>query len=138
MDTQLVSLSSLLRLWFMIFAAFCLARFETVSLAQPRVTAVTPAKAKVGETVILQGANFSSVPGANVVFFGKVRAQVTSANSTSLAAVVPAGADYSPVSVTAGGLTGWSKQPFNVLFSGVGPLNTGSFEPHVDFVAGGS
>src|SRR5215212_9139116 len=104
MNTQLgwLSLSALPRLCFMILAACFLARFETVSLAQPRITAVTPAKAKVGDAVVLQGANFSAVPGANAVFFGRVRAQVTSANSTSLAVVVPAGAEYSPVSVTVG------------------------------------
>jgi hypothetical protein len=140
MNTQMgwLSLSSRPRLWFMVFAAICFACFETVSQAQPRVSAVLPGKAKVGEAVGIQGVNFSSVPNDNAVFFGRVRAQVTSASSTSLAVVVPAGAEYSPVSVTVGGLTGWSKQPFNVLFSGFGPLNSGSFEPHVDLLAGGS
>src|SRR4051812_4739348 len=140
MNTQLgrLSLRSPSRSWFKIFAALSLACFATVSFAQPRVSSIVPAKAKIGDAVVLQGANFSSVPGGNTVYFGRVRAQVTSATSTSLAVLVPAGAEYSPVSVTVSGLTGWSKQPFNVLFSGIGPLNSGSFQPHVDFVAGGS
>src|SRR5690242_15304520 len=132
------SLSFLTRCWFMACAALCFSAFEGVSFAQPRINAVTPAQAKIGAAVVLQGLNFSSVPGDNIVYFGRVRAQVTSANSTSLAVVVPAGAEYSPVSVTVGGLTGWSSRPFNVLFSGFGPLKADSFGSHVDFSASAS
>jgi hypothetical protein len=73
-----------------------------------RLEAVTPARARVGETVVLTGQRFASDPAANVVEFGDRAASVRTATDTRLEVVVPevvsAGAEQSvPVRVKVGG-----------------------------------
>src|SRR5207244_3844743 len=88
--------------------------------AQPRVTGILPAKGPLGAAVTISGTNFSSLIAGNVVYFGAVKAQVTSASVTQLVVNVPVGAAYAPVSVTVAGLSGASAQSFDVTFPGGG------------------
>jgi hypothetical protein len=63
-------------------------------------------------------------------------ANVTGASTTQLTVTVPAGATYQPISVTVGGLTGYSSQPFKVTFPTVASITPGSFAAKVDFATG--
>ncbi|MFN3403987.1 MAG: FG-GAP-like repeat-containing protein [Cytophagaceae bacterium] len=99
----------------------------TVVVAQPRINGFTPLTGNVGSSVTISGSNFSATAASNIVYFGSVRANVTSASSTQLVVTVPGGASYSPISVTVGGLIGYSSQNFLVTFPGGGAINSGSF-----------
>ena len=91
----------------------------------PNVLSFSPTSGPLGTTVTITGANFNPTAASNIVYFGAVRAVVTSATANSLAVTVPAGATYQPISVLdqATGLTGFSSSPFNVTF--VNPRGTG-------------
>jgi hypothetical protein len=53
------------------------------------VSSVTPARARVGETVVVAGKGFATEPGANTVLFGDKPANVQAATATRLDVVVP-------------------------------------------------
>lgn len=111
------------------FLAFTIVLLALHSGAQPVVNTFSPASAPAGATVTISGSNFSSTPANNIVYFGKVRATVTSASGTSLQVTVPAGSGYQPVTITVGALTGASRLPFVVSFAGAAPQFTNrSFE----------
>src|SRR5436305_99140 len=76
----------------------------------PVVSSFSPASGNVGASVSITGNNFNSVAENNVVFFGAVRAKVTSATTTALTVTVPGGSSFKPISVlnTATRLTGYS------------------------------
>ncbi|SJZ63166.1 FG-GAP-like repeat-containing protein [Sediminibacterium ginsengisoli] len=85
----------------------------------PTITSITPAKAAPGTSIVIAGTNFNVLTTGNVVYFGAVRATVTSAGATSLTVTVPAGASYGPVTVThtTNRLTGQSAQYFHPVFA---------------------
>ncbi|OQP59404.1 hypothetical protein A3860_37745 [Niastella vici] len=89
-------------------------------LAQPTISSFSPSSGTVGTTVTISGTNFSPVPANNIVYFGAVKAAVSSAASGSLTVTVPAGATYEPITVTVNNLTAWSNKPFMVTFTGGG------------------
>lgn len=98
-------------------------------LGQPVISSFSPASGPVGTTVIISGNNFSTTPANNVVYFGAVRANVTTSTATSLTVVVPVGATYQPITVSVNNLTVYSVLPFIVTFSGASPQFTSqSFE----------
>ena len=101
------------------------------------ISSFTPTSGPIGTRVTITGTNFSTTPANNIVYFGAVRATVTSATSTSLAVTVPAGATYQPITVTVGGLTAYSSQPFIVTFPTVASITSASFASKVDFATGG-
>jgi hypothetical protein len=111
----------------------------SASFSQPTISSFAPANGPTGTTVTINGSNFSSTPSENIVFFGAVRATVSSASATSLTVTVPTGATYQPISVTTNYLTVFSQQPFVVTFQGgIALTNTpsfgqNSFEPKKDF-----
>src|SRR6185437_7361366 len=76
--------------------------------AQPVINSVAPKSGPVGSAVTIAGSNFSATPANNIVYFGTAMATVTSASSTALQVMVPTGASYQNISVTTGGLTGYS------------------------------
>jgi hypothetical protein len=95
------------------------------SYGPPVVTSFAPASGPVTTTVTINGNNFATSAGGNIVFFGAVRAVVTSATPTQLQVTVPVGATYQPISVTTtGGLTGYSSMPFVVTFANDSPTLT--------------
>lgn len=85
----------------------------------PVVTLFTPISGPVGTSITITGLNFDPNPANNIVLFGAVRANITSATTTQLTGTVPVGSTYAPVSVlnTTTGLSGTSLKPFNVVFA---------------------
>ena len=106
-------------------------------LAQPAITSFSPTSGPIGTTVIINGVNFNSTPGNNIVFFGAVKANVLAATNSLLTVTVPAGASYQPISVTTNNLTAYSNRPFVVTFPNGGtPFNIASFAAKKDFQTG--
>jgi pSer/pThr/pTyr-binding forkhead associated (FHA) protein len=58
-------------------------------LAAPRLSAVTPTRARVGQRVTLAGRNFASDAGGNVVLFGDQPGKVVQATAERIEAEVP-------------------------------------------------
>lgn len=104
--------------------------------AQPVITSFAPRSGTVGSTVTISGSNFAPVPSSNIVFFGSVRAAVTAASATSLTVTVPPGSSYQPLTVTTGGLTAFSAQPFITTFSDPGQFTTQAFSTRTDISTG--
>jgi YD repeat-containing protein len=75
----------------------------------------TPQQGGVGETVTIQGQNFSATAGANIVKFNGTQTTVTAATATSLTVTVPSGATTGPITVSVGTSTATSSLAFNVL-----------------------
>ncbi|SRR5258708_25099308 len=53
---------------------------------------LSPSQGSVGQTVVIQGQNFSTTPSANTVQFNGTAATVTAATANSLTVTVPTGA----------------------------------------------
>ena len=102
----------------------------------PAIGSFDPTFGPIGTTVTINGSNFESSPSNNIVFFGAVRGLVTSASSTSLNVIVPAGATYQPITVTVNGRTAYSTGIFRVTFQGGGAITSGSFAAKVDRITG--
>lgn len=75
----------------------------------------SPAQGSVGQTVTIQGQNFSATPSSNTVKFNGTTTTVTAATTNQLTATVPTGATTGPISVTEGGSTATSSNNFTVL-----------------------
>jgi len=104
---------------------------------KPIIDSVIPVSGPVGSTVTISGHNFNSTPEGNIVYFGPVKATVNSATSTRLQVIVPAGAVYDPVSVTANYLTAISSSEFLVRFTeGDSLMSASSFSPAGNFNTG--
>lgn len=88
--------------------------------AAPIISGVDPKAAVAGTTVNLRGTDFSTIAAENIIYFGAVRGMVTSARTTNLQVTAPAGATFSPITVTVNGLTAASAQPFLPTFPGAG------------------
>ena len=96
--------------------------------SQPVITSLTPASGPIGSTVTIKGNGFNVVSSNNIVYFGAVKANVTDATDSTITTLVPAGANYQPVSVTVNSLTAYSSNSFIVTFSGgSGSYNVNSF-----------
>ncbi|HKW30393.1 MAG TPA: FG-GAP-like repeat-containing protein [Verrucomicrobiae bacterium] len=102
----------------------------------PMITSFTPTSSLIGTNVTITGLNFSPVASNNIVYFGAVRATVTTANATNLTVTVPVGATYAPITETVNGLTAYSDQPFLPTFSGSGQVNSSSLAPAVTLPTG--
>src|SRR5579859_5598196 len=104
--------------------------------AQPVITSFTPQSGAVGSTVTVNGSNFGATPAANIVFFGSVKATVTAASTTALTLTVPPGTSYQPLTVTTGGLTAFSAQPFITTFTDPGQFTPSTFTTRWDISTG--
>jgi hypothetical protein len=98
-----------------------------VWISPPVVSSFSPLSGSVGSTVNIVGSGFNPVPANNIVYFGAVRALVTSASTTSLTVTVPIGATYEPISVSSNGLIAYSSRPFTVGFANGGGISSNSF-----------
>jgi hypothetical protein len=98
---------------------------------QPTINGFNPNMGPVGTVVNISGANFDPISANNIVYFGAVRAIVTSATTTTISAIVPISTSYSPITVTVNNLTAYSVLPFIVTFT-----NGGSFNAKKDFQTG--
>lgn len=101
----------------------------------PIITSFSPDSGNPGLTsVTISGSNFGPSVAENEVYFGTIRASITSATSVQIVAVVPVGATYGPITVlnkTDGGISRTEK-PFNPTFTGGGRIIPSSFSPKVD------
>ena len=102
----------------------------------PLISSFTPSSGNPGTVVTIKGTNFATV--GNVVYFGAVKAKVIAATATSLTVTVPPGATYSPISVTANGLTAMSPVAFIVTYPNGAAMFTviQSFPPQTDLPIG--
>jgi gliding motility-associated-like protein len=95
----------------------------------PSIITVVPAKGNVGSSVLITGTGFGVAATNNAVYFGAVRAAISTAGTTSVTVTVPAGSSPAPISVinTTTGLQASSGISFVTTFSG-GVLNECSFD----------
>lgn len=117
-----------------IFACITLALVGKISFAQPAIISFFPTSGPVGTSVVITGINFNTSAINNIVYFGSVKATVTTATSTSLTVIAPAGITFQPISVTSNGLTAFSNKPFIITYTS-GTLTTNSFASRVDLSA---
>jgi len=91
----------------------------TSLLAQPTITSFAPGSGPIGTTVTINGTNFNTTPDSNYVWFGGVRAKVTTATVARLTVTVPASATYDPISVLNRStyLMGYSNKAFLETFN---------------------
>ena len=75
---------------------------STTSPSALAIFSFTPAQGGIGQTVSIQGQNFSVTPSANTVKFNGTTATVTAATTNLLTTTVPSGATTGPISVTVG------------------------------------
>ncbi len=80
----------------------------------------SPAQGGVGQTVAIQGQNFSATPSANTVQFNGTAATVTAATANSLTVTVPAGATTGANQCDGGFVNGNFERNFKTIstFSG--------------------
>ncbi len=113
--------------------------FNSLFAQAPTITSFTPQSGGVGTVVTINGSNFSTTEVNNVVFFGSVKAVLTSSTATTITAVVPFGAGYEPISVAVNNLIAYSSKPFSVTYTGGGmDFNSSSFATKVDYSGGGT
>jgi len=79
---------------------FLFASVQTVFAQVPTITSISPRSGAIGSTVTITGTNFSATPSNNIVYFGSVRATVSSATTTQLRVTVPLGATTNKLVVT--------------------------------------
>ncbi|MDA0987453.1 MAG: IPT/TIG domain-containing protein, partial [Bacteroidetes bacterium] len=101
----------------------------------PTITNLSPTSGAIGSTVTITGTNFSTTAANNIVWFGGVKATVTTATATSLSVTVPTGAG-NPIRVYAPNLGAESIKHFNVTFAGGGSISSSSFATKEDFTTG--
>ncbi len=73
---------------------------STTSPSALAIFGLSPAQGSVGQTVVIQGQNFSATPSANAVQFNGTTASVTAATANSLTVTVPTGATTGLIMVT--------------------------------------
>ncbi len=107
---------------------------QTASYPAPSITSFAPEAATPGSNVVISGAGFDPLPDNNVVYFGPVAAEVTSAAASALTVVVPAGAVYGGITVLnkTRGLMTRATTPFVPLFEGGGRIIPNSFDRKSD------
>ena len=102
------------------------------------ITSLTPAKARVGETVTITGTGFGTSPSQNTVMFKSTQANdapalVQEATATTLKVTVPASAASGSVTVTVAGKSVTSSEPFTLDETLGAPVLT-SLNPTSGFV----
>jgi len=107
--------------------------YPCLLLAQPSISSFSPVSGKIGTAVTISGSGFSTTPSSNIVYFGKVKATVTSAASNSLTVTVPNGATYQPITVNVSNLIARSSKPFLVSFGASEALSSSAYSGHTTF-----
>jgi large repetitive protein len=113
-----------------------LAAFVVTGHAQPQISSVSPTSGYTGTAVTITGSGFSPLPADNIVYFGAVRASVSSATATSLTVSAPVGATYEPISVTTNGLTTYSAFIFNITLPQPGLFTPATLAPRINIPLG--
>jgi hypothetical protein len=103
----------------------------------PVISSFSPPSGAAGTMVTITGNNFGTSVAQNIVFFGAVKAEVTSASATQLIVKVPAGATFQPIRViNQHKLTAFSAKPFVLTFPGAGNFTSTSLDPFKHFIPG--
>jgi hypothetical protein len=84
-------------------------------LPTPTITSFSPSSAAVGAIVTITGTNFNTPLADNQVSFNGIVADITSSTSTSISAIVPAGAITGPISIIVNGVAITTATNFTVL-----------------------
>ncbi|WP_046367715.1 FG-GAP-like repeat-containing protein [Flavihumibacter petaseus] len=93
----------------------------------PVISSFSPMSGPVGTSITILGSNFHATPSQNVVYFGSIRATITSGTTTSLTVKVPVGASFEPINVLSNNLRACSATPFLVTFPNGGSITGNSF-----------
>lgn len=118
--------------------AASLAGFTYVPFPTPVITSFTPVSAIPGNLMTIYGSYFGAGINQNVVYIGGIKAQVQSATSNEITAIIPTGAFVDHVSVTANNLTAISGVQFIPTFTSNQFLGAGSFATAQEFSTSGS
>jgi hypothetical protein len=103
--------------WILIF---CLSACEPNDVKPlPTITEISPTSGLEGSTVIITGANFSTVLAENIVKFSDKQAQITSATKNQLVVEVPVGAVTGKISVVTNNHETVSAADFSILYNPV-------------------
>ena len=113
-----------------------LGTFTYIPGQTPVITSFSPLSAVQGASVTITGNNFNTSPAGNFVYFGSIRATVSSATANTLVVTVPPGATYAPITVTNGHLTAISSKKFSTLFNGSEVFTPESFAAKLDSATG--
>lgn len=108
--------------------------FQFTLSPPPSIFGFFPAQGVIGTPVTITGNNFNPIATNNIIFFGKIKANIISASSTQLVCNVPAGSSFDPIKVInlTNHLSGSSSKPFTVTFPGPGNILTSSFKNLLD------
>lgn len=123
---------------FLNLISFCVVCFfvQNVYGQQPKITSFAPASGGIGTMVTINGSGFSTVAASSIVYFGAVKAEVSSSTETTIKVKVPYGATFEPISVTSNNLTAYSSKPFAVTFIGTTAFIPNSFATPVVYESG--
>ncbi len=88
----------------------------------PTITAIDPVKGKVGQTVVITGTDFSTIPAENIVSFNGARANVSESTATTITTSVPAGASTGNVTVSRDGESNGILFTVTISYSVVVPI----------------
>jgi|GEM_PF-1511290 len=85
----------------------------------PSITSFSPVSGSIGSTVVISGTDFGSNATDLSVYFGTVKAVVTSVSNTAISVIVPdAGASPNFIAVRKSSLYDFSTTPFKITFNG--------------------
>ncbi len=95
----------------------------------PTITGFSPASGPIGTTVTITGNNFGPAVTDNTIYFGAVKASITSSSPTQIVCTVPAGATFEPFTILnkTNNLLGQSFKPFGVTFADSSNFTGNSF-----------
>jgi len=108
--------------------------YQACTIPALAISSLSASSANVGSSITINGTGFNSAAANNIVYFGGVKGTVTAATATALTVTVPAGALYSPVTVTTSGFTAYSGKPFSSAMVNT-TLDATSFTQAVDFTS---
>lgn len=100
----------------------------------PTITAILPIKAAAGESVAINGFNFSTLPGQNEVYFGNAKAAVVSASANQLWVQPGFNAVYDEIKYSNRSTELQSKYtyPFNLTFTGMSTITGATYAPIIN------
>ncbi|HOX81518.1 MAG TPA: FG-GAP-like repeat-containing protein [Chryseolinea sp.] len=108
---------------------------QRVLTVAPAVTSFSPLSGEPGTSLTISGNNFDPTASNNVVYFGTIKATISSASSSQLIVNIPVGAAHEKITVVnkTTGLSNTSSKPFTPVFKGGGRIIPSSFGARVDF-----
>ncbi len=108
---------------------------QRVLKVPPAVTSFSPLSGEPGTSITISGNNFDPTASNNVVYFGTIKATISSASSSQLVVNIPVGAAHEKITVVnkTTGLSNTSSKPFAPVFKGGGRIIPSSFGARVDF-----